>query len=100
MGKYLRQPWLMGILSAVLLDLPFPVAGPLPVWRNVVSWIAFVPLLYAILHPDNLSHPRCWRRSVVGAYAGGVTWYLLNSYWIYATMHIYDGLNVAASFGI
>ncbi len=40
------------------------------------------------------------RRSVLGAYICGVAWYLLNCYWIYATMHIYGGIGAIASCGI
>jgi apolipoprotein N-acyltransferase len=100
MGKLLRQPWLMGIVSANLLNLPFPIAGPLPVWRNIFAWLAMVPLLYALLHPDNLQDKRWLRRSAAGAYVCGVAWYLLNCYWIYATMHTYGGLGAATSCGI
>ncbi len=40
------------------------------------------------------------RRSILGAYICGVAWYLLNCYWIYATMHIYGGIGALASCGI
>ena len=44
-GSCGRQP----VLSAGLLELPFPLAGPLPPWRSVFAWFGLVPLLWAIL---------------------------------------------------
>ncbi len=90
----------MGAVSAVLLDLPFPIAGPLPVWRSVVAWIALVPLLFALLSAENVAHPKFLKRSFIGAYVCGVVWYLLNCYWIFATMHTYGGISSIASCGI
>ena len=49
LSSQLSQAVLLGVLSGALLDLPFPLAGPLPPWRAVVSFFALVPLLYAIL---------------------------------------------------
>jgi apolipoprotein N-acyltransferase len=96
----LASPWTWGLLSAVLLDLPFPIAGPMPPWRGAVAWIAIVPILCGILAPANVARRDFLRRSVLGAYICGVAWYLLNCYWIYATMHIYGGIGPIASCGI
>ncbi len=96
----LAHPFTWGLLAAVLLDLPFPIAGPLPPWRGAVAWFALVPLLYGILTPSNVSRKGFLRRSASGAYLCGVAWYLLNCYWIYATMHIYGGIGSIASCGI
>ena len=82
----------LGALSAVLLDLPFPLAGPMPPWRGVIAFFALVPLLYALFAPAHVRHIKYVRRSVLAGYVCGVLWYLLNSYWIYDTMHIYGGL--------
>jgi apolipoprotein N-acyltransferase len=90
----------MGAVSAFLLNLPFPIAGPLPVWRSAFAWIALVPLLLAVLSDENITHPRFLLRSCAGAYICGVLWYLLNCYWIYDTMHIYGGIGSVASAGI
>lgn len=87
----------LGALSGVLLDLPFPIAGPLPPWRAAFAWIALVPLLYAVLADRGPGH---LRRSALAAYVCGVLWYVLNCYWIYDTMHIYGGIGVLASVGI
>jgi apolipoprotein N-acyltransferase len=45
--------WAAAGLSAALLELPFPLAGPMPPWRSVFAWFALVPLLWAVLsHPS------------------------------------------------
>src|ERR1700677_1704174 len=93
----LANPWTWGLFSAVLLDLPFPIADPMPPWRGAIAWIAVVPLLCGILAPANVARKDFFRRSVLGAYICGVAWYLLNCYWIYATMHIYGGIGPIAS---
>ncbi len=99
-NPFFANPLTWGLLAAVLLDLPFPIAGPLPPWRGAVAWVALVPLLWGILTASNASRRNFLRRSAWGAYICGVAWYLINSYWIYATMHIYGGIGPIASFGI
>ena len=37
---------LAAVLSAGLLELPFPLAGPMPPWRTVFAWFGLVPLLW------------------------------------------------------
>jgi apolipoprotein N-acyltransferase len=39
--------WAMAVLSGVLQVLPFPIAGPVPVWRTALCWVALAPLLKA-----------------------------------------------------
>ena len=87
-------------VSAVLLDLAFPVAGPLPPLRGVVSMVALVPLLFAVLAPGAVRRRRYLAESALVGYGCGVLWYGLNCYWIYATMHIYGGLPGWVSAGI
>jgi apolipoprotein N-acyltransferase len=44
-------PWralAAGAVTAALLDLPFPLAGPLPVWRTLFAWFGIVPLIVAL----------------------------------------------------
>ncbi len=96
LGK--RIGW--ALISAVLLNWAFPVAGPLPPWRGVLGMVALLPLLYALLHPGAVRRSRYLLESGLAAYAGGVLWYGLNCYWIYATMHRYGGIAPAASAGI
>ena len=82
---------LPGLVSAVLLDFCFPVAGPMPPWRSGLAWIALVPLLWALLNDRAVAHPHYRRRAAVTAYCSGVLWYILNCYWIYQTMLYYGG---------
>lgn len=100
MRSLVRKPILFGLLSAVLLDLPFPIAGPLPPWRAAFSWIALLPLLYGLLMPCSVEAPRYLRRSALTGYVCGVLWYILNCYWIYDTMHSYGGVPSAGAAGI
>jgi apolipoprotein N-acyltransferase len=96
----LRLPIVLALLSGFLLDLPFPIAGPLPPWRAAFAWIALVPLFYALLAPENAAQPRYLRRSALIGYLGGVLWYILNCYWIFHTMHLYAGVPAAGAAGI
>jgi len=92
MAKLARQPWLLGILSAVLLLLPFSIIGPVPFWRTFFAWLAFVPLFCGLLSRENLSHPRALLRGALAAYLMGFLWFLGNCYWIYQTMLYFGGL--------
>jgi len=96
----MRTGVLCGLASAALLDLPFPLAGPLPPWRAVFSFFALMPLLYALLRPAAVSQPRYLWQSALAGYACGAPWYLINCYWIYNTMHEYGALPPAVSAGI
>ena len=58
MAKLARQPWLLGIVSAVLLLLPFSIVGPVPYRRTFFAWIAFVPIFYGLLSDENCAIPR------------------------------------------
>ena len=84
--------WAAAGLSAGLLELPFPLAGPLPAWRTVIAWFALVPLLCAILSLATPGEPRPLRRAFLLSYLCGVLWYAGNCYWIYDTMLIHGGL--------
>ena len=84
--------WAAAILSAGLLELPFPIAGPLPAWRTVFAWFGLVPLLAAVLSKRTAEARHPLRQAFLLAYLCGVLWYMGNCYWIYATMHIYGGL--------
>jgi apolipoprotein N-acyltransferase len=83
--------WAAAILSAGLLELPFPLAGPLPPWRSVFAWFGLAPLIWAVLRTSE-DEERPLRRSFLVAYVCGVLWYMGNCYWIYATMEIHGGL--------
>jgi apolipoprotein N-acyltransferase len=84
--------WAAAGLSAGLLELPFPLAGPLPVWRSTFAWFGMVPLLWAILAsctPDR-RHPL--RRPFLLAYLCGFLWYAGNCYWVRDTMARYGDM--------
>jgi apolipoprotein N-acyltransferase len=84
--------WAAAVLSAALLELPFPLAGPMPAWRSVFAWLGLVPLLWAILSEANLEKPRPLRRSFLLAYLCGVLWYMGNCYWVRDTMMRYGDM--------
>jgi apolipoprotein N-acyltransferase len=98
-------PWASAVLSAGLLELPFPIAGPMPPWRGIFAWFALVPLLWAVLshpcgnetaermgQPTRLYDRHPLRRAFLLAYVCGVLWYIGNCYWIYSTMLLYGDL--------
>ena len=100
MRSHARNPILLGLLSAILLDLPFPIAGSMSPWRAMFAWIALVPLLYGLLAQNNVEAPRYLRRSALAGYACGILWYALNSYWIYDTMYQYGHVPPPGAVGI
>jgi apolipoprotein N-acyltransferase len=95
-----RQFWLLGTVSAGLLLLPFSIVGPVPFWRTFFAWLAFVPLLYGLLSPQNLRRPGALLRGTLAAYLMGFLWFVGNCYWIYQTMLYYGGLPPLISVGI
>jgi apolipoprotein N-acyltransferase len=84
--------WAAAGLSAGLLELPFPLAGPLPAWRTVFAWFALVPLLSALLLIARTGKQGSLRRAFLLGYFCGVLWYAGNCYWLYDTMLQYGGL--------
>ena len=84
--------WVAVGLSAALLELPFPLAGPLPPWRSVFAWFGMVPLLWAILSAAGSNQPRPLRRAFLLAYVCGVLWYAGNCYWIRDVMSQYGDM--------
>ena len=98
--KELAVPGGGALLSGVLQVLPFPMAGPVPVWRTHLCWVALVPLLWAVLGEcaDGMPVSR-WQGAALG-YVSGFVWYLGSCYWIYQTMHLYGGLSEPVAAGI
>ena len=92
--------WAGAALSGVLQVLPFPIAGPVPVWRTQIGWVALVPLLVAILGDSDGRPAIPWTRGAALGYVSGVLWYLGNCYWIFQTMHLYGGLSQPVAAGI
>ena len=89
-------PWRLlaaGALTAFLLDLPFPLAGPLPVWRTVFAWFALAPLLAALLGLPQLPDSKPLRWSFLAGWLTGALWFGANCYWVYNTMNLYGGMD-------
>jgi apolipoprotein N-acyltransferase len=95
-------PWRLlaaGLVSAILLDLPFPIAGPLPVWRTIFAWFALVPLLVGLLRmpvdfPGNgIRRQLGW--SFLAGWWTGALWFGANCYWVYNTMYSYGNMSRA-----
>ncbi|MGD0096488.1 MAG: apolipoprotein N-acyltransferase [Terracidiphilus sp.] len=84
--------WAAAGLSAGLLELPFPIAGPMPPWRPVFAWFGLVPLLWALLSPECVDGPRPLRRAFLLSYLCGVLWYMGNCYWVRDTMLHYGDM--------
>ena len=92
--------WAMAVVSGVLQVLPFPIAGPTPLWRTVFCWVALTPVLIALTSEDASGNAiGAWQGALLG-YCSGFFWYLGNCYWIYQTMHLYGGIAKPASVGI
>ncbi len=89
--------WVGAVGSGVLQVLCFPIAGPMPVWRSHVCWVALVPLLYVLVAEGD---SRRVRDGFALGYGCGVVWYGGTCYWIFATMHQYGGLSEPVSAGI
>lgn len=92
--------WVMAVLSGILQILPFPIAGPTPLWRTAFCWIALLPLLWALLGNSKTENPLTLKQGAVLGYVCGFVWYLGNCYWIYQTMYLYGGLSQPISAGI
>ena len=90
----------MAVLSGVLQILPFPIAGPTPLWRTAFCWIALLPLLGALLANNKTGNPLTLRQGAALGYVCGFIWYLGNCYWIYQTMYLYGGLAKPIAAGI
>jgi apolipoprotein N-acyltransferase len=88
--------WAAAGLSAGLLELPFPLAGPLPVWRSIFAWVALVPLLWALLSPECVDGKRPLRRGFLLGYLCGVLWFGGNCYWVRDTMQKYGDMPLGA----
>jgi len=84
------KQWAAAALSAILLELPFPLAGPMPPWRSLFAWFALAPLLWALVSKSDDRHPL--RRGFLLGYLCGFLWYLGNCYWIRDTMSRYGDM--------
>ena len=92
--------WALAALSGLLQILPFPIAGPVPVWRTAFAWVGLLPLLYALVASGEGRQLSSVLRGVLLGYLCGVIWYAGNCYWIYQTMYLYGGLPKPVALGI
>jgi apolipoprotein N-acyltransferase len=86
------KAWAAAGLSAGLLELPFPLAGPMPPWRGVFAWFGLAPLLWALLCDTNAQTRRPVRRGFMLGYVCGVLWFAGNCYWVRDTMMQYGDM--------
>ena len=84
--------WAAAVISACLLELPFPLAGPLPIWRTVFAWFGVAPLLCAIMSRSGTNPPHPVRRGFLLGYLCGFLWYMGNCYWVRDTMAAYGDM--------
>jgi len=96
-GKVNRisRSYLLAIVSAILLELSFPIAGPLPAWRSLFAWFALAPLLVALC----CGKLQIKKIFLVG-YLCGAAWYLMNCFWVRETMAHYGEMPTLAPTGI
>lgn len=92
MQRHSWKLWAAAALSAGLLELPFPIAGPMPPWRSIFAWFGLAPLLWAVLHPTVTEGKRPLRRAFLIAYLCGFLWYCGNCYWVRNTMMKYGDM--------
>jgi apolipoprotein N-acyltransferase len=86
------KPWAAAVLSAALLELPFPLAGPMPSWHGIFAWLGLVPLIWAILSIPRSGQRHPLRRAFLIGYLCGFLWYMGNCYWIRNTMAGYGDM--------
>ncbi len=90
--------WLLVGLSSLLQVLIFPLPG-----FYVLSWVAFAPLIVALLRArpagvlemDGSANLQAAKpgQAFLLAYSSGILWYAGTCYWIYDTMHQFGGMS-------
>jgi apolipoprotein N-acyltransferase len=100
-----RSAWALAVFSAILQIIIFPLPN-----LYVLSWIAVVPLLVALLRarkPATLQlegsvkylPARPWQGFFLG-YLCGILWYGGSCYWVYSTMKQYGGISAGGAAGL
>lgn len=92
MQSLTARAWLLTFFSGTLQILLFPIAGPVPVPRAALGWIALIPLLLALFRGAPGGEPLSRSGAAIVGYFCGIVWYAGNCYWIYQTMYLYGGL--------
>src|SRR5215467_4089802 len=101
--KIPAKAWALALFSSGLQVLIFP-----PTSLYFLSWVALVPLLYALLRgrggegelvdsEGRSLRPFTLVQGFLIAWACGVVWYVGTCYWIYPVMHGYGNLGAAAA---
>lgn len=86
------KQWAAAVVAAGLLELPFPLAGPMPPWRSIFAWFGLAPLVWAVLCAGTTSAKRPLRRAFLLCYLCGFLWYCGNCYWVRDTMQRYGDM--------
>src|SRR5579862_4040126 len=92
MQRHAWKQWGAAALSAGLLELPFPLAGPMAPWRSIFAWFGLVPLIWALLSTQTVDSSRPLRRAFLLGYLSGFLWYMGNCYWVRDTMSRYGDM--------
>ncbi len=90
--------WLLAVLSGALQVIIFPSVNFY--W---LSWIAFTPLLLAILtarQRDSEMLPATPGKAFLLAYVSCLIWGAGSCYWIFHSMHVFGGLDTATAIGV
>ncbi len=93
-----RSAWLLAVLSGGLQVIIFPSINFY--W---LSWIAFTPLLLAILaarERDGQTLPATAGKGFLLAYVSGLIWGAGSCYWIFHSMHVFGGLDTVTAVGV
>lgn len=104
--KIPAKAWALALLSSGLQVLIFP-----PTSLYFLSWVALVPLLYALLRgrggegelvdsEGRSLRPFTLLQAFWIGWIHGIAWYLGLSYWIYPVMHAYGRIDPIPSFFI
>ncbi len=99
MAKLAQQPWLLGIVSAALLLLPFSITVRCPFGARSL------PGSPLCRFSTVCCRSKIWPQAGIAvrnlaAYLMGFLWYVGNCYWIYQTMLYFGGLPPSISAGI
>jgi apolipoprotein N-acyltransferase len=100
-----KRAWLLALLSAFLQVVIFPLEN-----IYVLGWIAFAPLLVALLRTRpaetlqlqgaaKLLPARPLQGFLLG-YVCGILWYAGTCYWVYSTMKQYGGIGAPGAAGL